>query len=52
MELVKGEPLEDIIMRGALTVEDFDSLVRQTLDGMIAAHEQGIIHLDHNPETS
>ncbi len=49
MELVKGETLEDIIMRGALTVGDFDSLVRQTLDGMIAAHEQGIIHLDLKP---
>lgn len=49
MELVKGETLEDIIMRGALTTEDFDSLVRQVLDGMIAAHEQGIIHLDLKP---
>jgi serine/threonine protein kinase len=49
MELVKGETLEDIIMRGALTAADFDSLVRQTLGGMIAAHEQGIIHLDLKP---
>lgn len=49
MELVKGETLEDIIMRGALTLEDFDSLVRQALEGMAAAHEQGIIHLDLKP---
>lgn len=49
MELVKGETLEDIIMRGALTGEDFDSLVQQTLEAMIAAHEQGIIHLDLKP---
>lgn len=49
MELVKGETLEDIIMRGALTGEDFDSLVRQTMDGMIAAHAEGIIHLDLKP---
>jgi hypothetical protein len=49
MELVKGETLEDIIMRGALTAEDFDSLVRQTLDAMMAAHELGIIHLDLKP---
>jgi len=49
MELVKGETLEDIIMRGALTLEDFESLVQQTLEGMVAAHEQGIIHLDLKP---
>ncbi len=49
MELVKGETLEDIIMRGALTLEDFDSLVRQVLEGISAAHEQGIIHLDLKP---
>lgn len=49
MELVKGETLEDIIMRGALTLEDFDSLVRQVLEGLSAAHEQGIIHLDLKP---
>ncbi|MDP1591374.1 MAG: serine/threonine-protein kinase, partial [Prosthecobacter sp.] len=49
MELVKGETLEDIIMRGALTLEDFDSLVRQVMEGMSAAHEQGIIHLDLKP---
>jgi serine/threonine protein kinase len=49
MELVKGETLEDIIMRGALTRRTFDSLVRQTLEGMAAAHEQGIIHLDLKP---
>ncbi len=49
MELAQGETLEDIIMRGALTTADFDSLVRQTLDGIGAAHAQGIIHLDLKP---
>ncbi len=49
MELAPGEPLEDIIMRGALTTADFDALVRQTLDGMAAAHAQGIMHLDLKP---
>jgi len=49
MELAQGETLEDIIMRGALPTADFDSLVRQTLDGMAAAHAQGIIHLDLKP---
>lgn len=49
MELVTGETLEDIIMRGALTGDDFDALVQQTLGGMIAAHKKGIIHLDLKP---
>lgn len=49
MELVAGETLEDVIMRGALSLEDFDSLVRQVLGGMMAAHEQGVIHLDLKP---
>lgn len=49
MELVKGETLEDTILRGALTLADFDSLVRQVLEGMTAAHQQGILHLDLKP---
>lgn len=49
MELVPGETLEDMIMRGALTAADFDALVRQTLEGMAAAHAQGVIHLDLKP---
>ncbi|MCF7787459.1 MAG: serine/threonine protein kinase [Prosthecobacter sp.] len=50
MELAEGETLEDVIMRGALTAGDFDTLVRQTLDGMSAVHEKGILHLDLKPE--
>ncbi len=50
MELVKGETLDDIIARGALTERDFGSLVKQTLEGMIAAHSAGLIHLDLKPQ--
>ncbi len=50
MELVKGETLEDIVARGALTERDFDTLVNQTLEGMIAAHAAGLIHLDLKPQ--
>ena len=50
MELVHGETLEHALQRSALTAVDFDALVRQTLEGMIAAHEAGIIHLDLKPE--
>jgi hypothetical protein len=49
MELIKGETLDAIIERGALTEVDFDSLVSQTLEGLIAAHAVGLIHLDLKP---
>lgn len=49
MELAQGETLEDVIMRGALTVDDFDDLVRQTLAGMSAVHAKGLLHLDLKP---
>jgi serine/threonine protein kinase len=50
MELVKGETLETIVERGALTEGDFRSLVEQTLDGLLAAHQVGVIHLDLKPQ--
>ena len=50
MELVKGETLEDIVARGALTEKDFASLAEQTLDGLSAAHQAGVIHLDLKPQ--
>lgn len=50
MELLKGETLEDIVERGALNEEDFDQLVQQSIEGMIAAHDSGLIHLDIKPQ--
>jgi serine/threonine protein kinase/HEAT repeat protein len=50
MELLKGETLEDIIARGALNEYDFRELVTQSLEGMIAAHASGLIHLDIKPQ--
>ena len=49
MELAPGETLEDVILRGALTADDFDALVRQTLAGMSAVHARGMLHLDLKP---
>lgn len=49
MELAEGETLENVILHGALTADDFDALVRQTLDGMSAVHAKGILHLDLKP---
>ena len=37
MELLKGETLDATVERGALTLEDFRNVVRQTLEGMMAA---------------
>lgn len=50
MELLKGETLEDIIQRGALNEGDFRELVSQSIEGMIAAHATGLIHLDIKPQ--
>jgi serine/threonine protein kinase/HEAT repeat protein len=50
MELLKGETLEDIIQRGALNEGDFRELVTQSLEGMMAAHATGLIHLDIKPQ--
>jgi serine/threonine protein kinase/HEAT repeat protein len=50
MELLKGETLEDIIERGALNENDFRELVSQSLEGMVAAHSTGLIHLDIKPQ--
>lgn len=50
MELVRGGNLEEAIQRSALTLAEFDSLVRQVLAGLGEAHRQGIIHLDLKPE--
>ncbi len=50
MELLKGETLEDIIERGALNKNDFNELVTQSLEGIIAAHATGLIHLDIKPQ--
>jgi tRNA A-37 threonylcarbamoyl transferase component Bud32/HEAT repeat protein len=50
MELLKGETLENIIERGALAEGDFRELVSQSLEGLVAAHTYGMIHLDIKPQ--
>lgn len=50
MELVRGETLEARVSRGRMSLGDFESLARQTLSGMAAAHAKGIVHLDLKPE--
>lgn len=50
MELIHGETLEAFVARGKVKTGDFDSLVRQTVSAMAAAHAKGILHLDLKPE--
>ncbi|MEZ5303352.1 MAG: protein kinase [Verrucomicrobiales bacterium] len=49
MELLKGEPLEKVIQRGALTAPDFSRVVEQTLEALIAAESAGMVHRDLKP---
>lgn len=46
MEMLKGESLEQRLSKGPLPLEDFRELVRQTLAGIGAAHEAGLLHRD------
>ncbi|MBL9176561.1 MAG: serine/threonine protein kinase [Verrucomicrobiaceae bacterium] len=50
LEWVEGETLGELVTRRALSADEFDSLARQALAGIGAAHEKGILHLDLNPE--
>ena len=49
MEYVEGETLEEVIARAPLMEEDFVTLARQALEGLIAAHEVDLLHRDIKP---
>jgi serine/threonine protein kinase len=49
MELVEGELLSDAIPRG-LPLSEAIRIIRQTAEGLAAAHEHSIIHRDIKPE--
>lgn len=50
MELVEGETLEEAVTRGAFDHAEFGALVCQTLAGVAAVHEKGVLHLDLKPQ--
>lgn len=49
MELLTGETLEDLIMKGSFTWTDFRQLAMQTMEALIAAQELHIVHRDLKP---
>jgi serine/threonine protein kinase len=49
MELIEGETLEEILVRGPLQYEDFLRFAQQSLEAVIAAHALGLIHRDLKP---
>ena len=49
MELVEGPTLADVICRGAMALPDAIPILRQIVDALECAHEQGIIHRDLKP---
>jgi serine/threonine protein kinase len=46
MEMLKGESLEQRLSRGPLSLDEFRELVLQSLGGISAAHEGGLLHCD------
>ncbi len=49
MELLEGETLEEVLVRGPLQFVDFHRFAQQTLAGVVAAHAVGLIHRDLKP---
>src|SRR5271155_4769612 len=49
MELIEGETLEDVLVRGPLQFEDFLRFAQQSLEAITAAHALGLIHRDLKP---
>jgi tRNA A-37 threonylcarbamoyl transferase component Bud32 len=49
MELLRGRTIQDIVESAPLLEVDFINLMRQTLEGLIAAHSLEMLHRDIKP---
>ncbi|MDB4972103.1 MAG: serine/threonine protein kinase [Myxococcaceae bacterium] len=50
MELLHGEPLSELLMRGAQEPFEFVKLMMPVLRGVYAAHRVGVVHRDLKPD--
>lgn len=49
MELIRGEPMDQLLDKGPLSETELVRLGTQFAEGLAAAHEQGVIHRDLKP---
>lgn len=49
MELLRGRTLQDIVESAPLLEQDFVNVMKQSLEGLIAAHSIGMLHRDIKP---
>ena len=48
-EFVQGISLKQFLSKHTLSIPAVMTIIRQILDGVAYAHEQGVIHMDPNP---
>jgi serine/threonine protein kinase len=49
LELVEGPTLADLLLHGAMPIDEARRIARQVADALDAAHERGIVHRDLKP---
>jgi eukaryotic-like serine/threonine-protein kinase len=50
MELLEGKPLGDLLKEETLTLEEALVILLRTMEGVSAAHDQGVVHRDLKPD--